>query len=443
MSRHKLLSIGKQRRYSIFPLRCAYTRKVDTQKKYTKTVQELPHILDIKAITTKKEHHDLKSPGRILYLDYSCGMRANTLLALLSDLGLDITPLSQVFAKANITANFTCVRQQTPQGRGTCVKISKKTTWTPQHFSELHTIIPKLTFDRDLAPSHADHVRQRVIHTVHRLSEVEKHLHDIHCFPEMDPMDIFILVVSIFWGLAKLNIESVKGNAVPCPFGCNTTGNEFLFLPATEFLLQGKPVGPAQNDRARITPCGALIIDQVVQCFCNGPEGILERCGVGFDANLNHTLLRGVLTQKKREKEELESIWVLETHLDHLTGEEVGAALERIMQQGALDVLFIPGLMKKGRPGGLLRVLCAGELLEQVEQAIFHYTHTLGLRRRREERRILPREACTMQVAGKEVAAKQYTLNGAQYARAEYEALKSLANRTGRSLPDLRFLMEE
>ena len=133
-----------------------------------------------------------------------------------------------------------------------------------------------------------------------------------------------------------------------------------------------------------------------------------------------------------------EHIVVLESHIDHLTGEELGHAFDRLLEAGALDVLWMPGIMKKNRPGGALRAICLPEKEDAVLAAFFRHTHTLGIRRMCMERLILPRRDGGHDVDGNMLRAKCYTLEGEEYARPEYEALAKEAERRGVGLPALR-----
>ena len=55
----------------------------------------------------------------------------------------------------------------------------------------------------------------------------------------------------------------------------------------------------------------------------------------------------------------------------------------------------------------------------------------------------LPRVAVTRQTPWGEVAAKETVVGGERYARPEFEALQALAERTGRSVAQLRYLLGE
>lgn len=134
-----------------------------------------------------------------------------------------------------------------------------------------------------------------------------------------------------------------------------------------------------------------------------------------------------------------EKITLLETSIDHLTGEELGLALEALsLAPEILDVLYLPGIGKKNRPAGLLQVICLPESEIAARDAIFRHTHTLGIRRSEPGRYVLPRKQTTVNIEGRELAAKEHLLEGKAYARPEADALKSLAASLGVGAPALR-----
>jgi len=135
-----------------------------------------------------------------------------------------------------------------------------------------------------------------------------------------------------------------------------------------------------------------------------------------------------------------EDVMQLECHLDHLTGEELGTALEQLAAAAdVLDVLWLPGTGKKNRPAGLLRVLCRPADTENVARAVLRHTHTLGLRRQLLQRLVLPRRATTCACGGASLPAKEYELEGRMYVRPEADAVARQATALGLGAPALRF----
>ena len=78
-----------------------------------------------------------------------------------------------------------------------------------------------------------------------------------------------------------------------------------------------------------------------------------------------------------------------------MTAEEIGFAMERLFEGGALDVYTIPIEMKKNRPGTLIHVMCREEKKEEIIRLIFKHTTTIGIRENRMRRYILDRKRRT------------------------------------------------
>ena len=87
-----------------------------------------------------------------------------------------------------------------------------------------------------------------------------------------------------------------------------------------------------------------------------------------------------------------ETLWAVQANLDDCSPQVFGHLSELLLEAGARDVTLTPVLMKKGRPGVVLEALVEDARLERIEDLILVETPTLGLRRHRVERRVLPRE---------------------------------------------------
>lgn len=136
-------------------------------------------------------------------------------------------------------------------------------------------------------------------------------------------------------------------------------------------------------------------------------------------------------------REELREIVLLETNLDHLTGEEAGLALDALNDMPeVLDAAWYTGIGKKNRPCGLLRLICLPENEEKAVMAIFRHTHTLGVRRQVMQRYILQRWPSKM--PGSDLPAKAYSLEGVEYLRPESDAVAALAKKNTLGAPAIR-----
>ena len=129
---------------------------------------------------------------------------------------------------------------------------------------------------------------------------------------------------------------------------------------------------------------------------------------------------------------------MLTTNIDHLTGEELGVFLESMMQAGALDVIHLPGTMKKNRPGCQVQVMCRPDNLSSVQDAFFRHSLTLGIRVQLQERFLLPRRSTGVKLKNRDVQAKEIFLDGRSYVRPEMNDLLNLADRGKESVVQIR-----
>ena len=119
---------------------------------------------------------------------------------------------------------------------------------------------------------------------------------------------------------------------------------------------------------------------------------------------------------------------MLEANLDDLNPQVFGYVMDRLLEEGALDVFGVPVQMKKNRPGTLLTVLCRPEDAPKLTQIIFAETTTLGVRQREESARCLSRKWVTVHTQWGEVRVKVASMNGTvtNYAP-EYEDCRRIA----------------
>ena len=376
-----------------------------------------------------------------LHLDCPAGIAGDMFLAAMSGLGLDLSPLAEAFAAAGVDVSIS-VRDARDKGiAGKRMDILPARNQPLRHLDDLLAIVEAVPLSHQ--------VRDRAAAAFRRLAEAEAAAHgcgldEVH-FHEVGAVDTLVDVIGAFWALERLGVSRVTCSRLPWFSGTVRCAHGLMPLPApaTAYLLRGKPVYPTEFEAELITPTGALLLDSLVDEYAPGPDGRILECGLGLGTmelpvvnGLRAFLLEGVAPAGER-------IMVLETNVDHLTGEEIGNVFGVLMDAGALDVLFLPGLMKKNRPGGLLQILCRPEDMPRIRDLAFAQTLTLGLRISETVRAVLPRAAGTRPTPWGEVPVKETTVDGECYARPEFEALKELARKTGRSVAQLRYLMGE
>ena len=96
----------------------------------------------------------------------------------------------------------------------------------------------------------------------------------------------------------------------------------------------------------------------------------------------------------------------LETNLDDVSPQVLGAVMQQLLGAGALDVWFTPVQMKKSRPGTMLSALCDEAAVEKIADIIFAETTAFGLRVERIARLKLTRRFETVTTRHGEVTVK-------------------------------------
>lgn len=83
---------------------------------------------------------------------------------------------------------------------------------------------------------------------------------------------------------------------------------------------------------------------------------------------------------KSKENIGKEKISVIETNIDHMSAEELGFLFDILLIEGALDVSMVPIVMKKNRPGHLIKIISKTDLVDHLVNILFKETGTLGIR---------------------------------------------------------------
>ena len=125
---------------------------------------------------------------------------------------------------------------------------------------------------------------------------------------------------------------------------------------------------------------------------------------------------------------EATTVSVIEANIDDLSPQVLGYAMEQLIEAGALDVSFSPLVMKKSRPGTLIRVVARPEDRESMAQVLFRETSTLGLRIHAAERRVQARSFVDVETPHGSVRIK---VSGEGSYAPEYEDCRKLAREAG------------
>lgn len=164
--------------------------------------------------------------------------------------------------------------------------------------------------------------------------------------------------------------------------------------PPILHLVRGIPVRPTSIDKETVTVTAAALLTRLASF---SPPGVCRFGNCGYGAGKSDFAVPNVVRLQILEDCGAERLCVLETQLDDVNPQWLPVVLDRLLEDGALDVFVTPILMKKGRPGFLLSVLAEEELRSRLEKRIFAELPTLGIRRHGVERTALQREIVSMQ----------------------------------------------
>lgn len=292
----------------------------------------------------------------------------------------------------------------------------------------------------------AEGVRARALDMFALLADAEARMHgmpveDVH-FHEVGGEDAIVDLVGAALLLEKLNPSRVICTPVCVGSGFAQTAHGRLPVPApaTQRLLEGMPTFPGEIDMEMTTPTGAVILAHLQPDFT---QDVLTTMATGLGAGSRdpHTQPNALrVSLCKEEVTDLESVIVLQTNLDQLTGEDLGAdLLEDLLSEGARDAWMTPITMKKGRPAHILEVLCFPGDAQRLSTWILQNLPTLGVRQFHGTRTILERSTETLSTIYGDIDVKIHHLPDGTVRRIpEYESCRKAALRHNIPLSKVR-----
>jgi len=183
------------------------------------------------------------------------------------------------------------------------------------------------------------------------------------------------------------------------------------------------------------TPTGAsMLVNLIKECSEFYPPMKIQSIGYGagqkdFEGFSNVLkIVRGIASTKLQ----LDTVKILETNVDDVSGEVLGNMIEKIMAQGAKDVTISSAITKKGRPTNLVSVICDSDTMNSIMDLLVTETGTLGVRIRTSERYIVPRAVKTVSVniqgQSFDVRYKTRDLNNGSHFKVESDDIKKISD---------------
>ncbi len=327
----------------------------------------------------------------VLIIDpQTSGLAGNMFIGAFVDLGADKDKVSSVIKTyANEFGEISIdINKKTKSGIMTTYADIQTQDNSARHYHEIIKKIDEITekhYPNDSIITKTVELSKKIFKTI---AEAESEAHgksidEIH-FHEVGNADAVADVIgaSYAYYLLELDKEKVYSLSVATGNGCVNTQHGILPVPAPAVIniLKDVPTHGGLENTELTTPTGAAILvnitDEYVQSYPN-----IGNKKIGYGAGKKDlkvfNALRLVHAKSLMKKD---TITTLETNVDTLTGEVLGSLFEKLINEGASDVSITPTIMKKNRPGHIIKIICKNKDSEHITNVLMKETGTLGVR---------------------------------------------------------------
>ena len=371
------------------------------------------------------------------YFDCIAGASGDMLLGALIDAGLPVATLEAELAKLNLFDFHLSVGKVMKNAfSATKVDVHAHDDAPERRLRDLCEVVG----ESDVSPR----VKEQAVRIFTRICEEEAAIHNMSVdsvhLHEVGGVDAIVDIVGVLSAIEVMGIERIVVSPLPMGRGFirGAHGQIPLPAPATLGLLKGIPIIGSPIDVEFVTPTGAALLAELADAW--GPIPAMTLSGVGYGAGTRDLQIPNVLRVLLGDSSatgpwHTETITVLETHLDNDRGDTIGHAFQKLMSEGALDVVSTPAQMKKDRPAQIVKVLAKPEDADRLEKILFEETSTLGIRRSDTRRDSLHRHFDQVDTRYGSITVKVAHLpGGGLRATPEYEDCRKAAETHGVSL---------
>ncbi len=268
-------------------------------------------------------------------------------------------------------------------------------------------------------------------------------------FHEVGAIDSIVDVIAF-----SVCFDSLKINRVFVPILNEGTGTVRcqhgilpIPVPAVANIVQKYelPLHIMKDKGEFITPTGAAFVAAVMTDKILPSTFTIKKIGLGAGKRTYErpSILRAVLieetatsaseTSTNISEASENTIIKLETNIDDCTSETLGFVMEKLFEQEALEVNYIPCFMKKNRPAYLLTVICTENVRPKIEKIIFQNTTTIGIRRSVMQRTILNRKELELESPYGKFRAKKVWGFDVNRVLPEYDDVAKITSQSGKS----------
>jgi uncharacterized protein (TIGR00299 family) protein len=376
----------------------------------------------------------------LAYFDCFAGISGDMTLGAFIDLGVPVSWLKENLSTLPLAGFEIETCQETRQGIGASgVVIRVLDEKTSRNYNTIRSLIENSPL--------SDTARHRSLTIFNRLARVEAGIHgcpvdEVH-FHELGGIDAIVDIVGTALCVEFLKIEKIVSSPIPLGTGFVECAHGTIPVPApaTIGILKDVPVYGTGLSHEMVTPTGAAIVTTLADAFGVMPAMTVHKTGYGAGKrNLKEipNLLRIITGTETREKAgavdglETDRIMAVETCIDDMNPEIFGYTMDRLFEDGALDVYWIPVYMKKNRPGTMVTVLCREEDADTISRRVLSETTTIGVRYYAMDRKMLSRDIFHVDsVYGRVTVKKIIQPDGSARMVPEYEVCQRIALEQG------------
>jgi uncharacterized protein (TIGR00299 family) protein len=383
------------------------------------------------------------SKMKTVYFQMMCGASGDMILSSLLDCGADSKSVSESLRKTGIEGLNISV-EKVRRGAMICshVAVSCAAQLSFRHLPQILEIISKGGYSKS--------VEEKAKQVFECLARAEALVHGIPVdkvhFHEIGAVDTIADVLGACLCMENLGIDRICFSDFNIGHGTIKAEHGIMPnpAPATAELIKGFRIAPLDINAEILTPTGAAILTGLGEQKSNIPAGKVLAIGLGcgdrqFEGFPN--CLRSFIIEESGDDSKIgnnrDKICVLESDMDHISGEIMGFTAEEAMTAGALDVSWAPIFMKKGRPGYRLTLICRIEEMERMALLVISNTRTLGVRYRISERFAVNRESIKGSAGDEGMLYKKCSYQGVEFTKAEYESLAKEARKAGRPVIEM------
>lgn len=376
---------------------------------------------------------------KIAYFNPFSGISGDMTLGACVDAGMDFDNLAESIAKLKLDGYKLSREKVVRKGiAATRVIVDIEESHHHRGLPQIEEIIN----NSDLS----DDIKHDAIAVFRTLGQAEAAVHEmpiekVH-FHEVGAMDSIIDIVGACVCFHTMGIDEIYSSSLALGGGTVKCAHGLMPVPApaTVRLIEGLPSHGGPVDKELTTPTGAAILKTLATGFGSQPAMTVKSVGYGSGTmEFEHAnVLPLIIGEAVSFKGRFEQITIIETSIDDMTGEQIGALCDKLMTEGAKEVYTSPLFMKKNRPGTSIVVMCDDTSAPKLGNILMAESSTRGYRIRYENRYCLDYEIKQVDTKFGKISVKFSEVEpGRMKIKPEYDDVKRIADEANLSFSDV------